>query len=59
MKKVRVLALVLTAAFLFAACGSDDSSSSGSPTTSGTAAGTSAELTPLTIGYSAWPGWFP
>lgn len=27
--------------------------------TAGSAATTTGDLTPLTIGYSAWPGWFP
>ena len=48
-----VSALVALAAL--AACGSDGGASTAPPSSS-TAGGA---LTPLTIGYSAWPGWFP
>ena len=67
------LALVATAAL--AACGGDDSSNdatTAAPATTGAAtattasgdattapAGDPAEMTSMTIGYSAWPGWFP
>ena len=58
-----LLALLGLAAALLAACGGDDSSDSAAPTSSadGSSSATSGggELTPLTIGYSAWPGWFP
>lgn len=60
-----LVAATLAATVLLAACGSDDESTSTSAapsaTSPDTAAGatTPAELTPLTIGYSAWPGWFP
>jgi len=37
-----------------AGCGSDDDDSGSSATTS-----SSGDTTKLTIGYSAWPGWFP
>lgn len=65
-------ALALTLAFASAACGSDDGDEAGAdePTTTeaggtattdapadGDAPETSGET--LTIGYSAWPGWFP
>jgi NitT/TauT family transport system substrate-binding protein len=55
-----LLALALAAALL-AACGGDDSSGSAAPAPTGgaSAATGSGESTPLTIGYSAWPGWFP
>ena len=57
-----MLALLGLAAALLAACGGDDSSDSAAPTSSAdgsSAASGGGELTPLTIGYSAWPGWFP
>lgn len=47
-------ALVLTAAAV--ACGGDDDAST---TTAAGGGSSSDELIPLTIGYSAWPGWFP
>ncbi len=51
-----VLATVVAiVALLAAACGGDDSSD-GSTTTDG---GSSDAPMALTIGYSAWPGWFP
>ena len=45
-----VLALVLVAA----ACGGDDDDSPGAASTGAEASGPA-----ITIGYSAWPGWFP
>jgi NitT/TauT family transport system substrate-binding protein len=58
---------LLVATLALAACGSDDESSDAStlPTTApadstgGSSTPDSGELTELTIGYSAWPGWFP
>ena len=64
---------LVVAVLALAACGSDSKSSSttaGPATTAASAATTAAapastpgttpgELTSLTIGYSAWPGWFP
>ena len=41
-----------------AGCGSDDDDSGSAATTSSEASG-SGGTTKLTIGYSAWPGWFP
>ena len=68
----RVVALLLAATAVLAACGSDSKSTSTTAapaaTTATSAAVTTAgsvapagdgELTSLTIGYSAWPGWFP
>lgn len=50
------LAAVLAAAgaLVLAGCGSDSESSS-----SGDGGGSSSEKQVLTVGYSAWPGWFP
>jgi len=66
---------LLLAALALGACGSDKKTATTTPATaapttaasSATIAGTTAasspatngELTSLTIGYSAWPGWFP
>lgn len=50
------LAAVLTVSFaLVAGCGGSDSASD---TAAGTTTATSSGA-PITIGYSAWPGWFP
>jgi NitT/TauT family transport system substrate-binding protein len=49
--RIRIVAAVLALSVVGAACGSD------SP--SGTAAADATGTTKLTIGYSAWPGWFP
>ena len=43
---------------LLAACSSDGSEASDS-TDGGDEAASTQDLIPLTIGYSAWPGWFP
>jgi NitT/TauT family transport system substrate-binding protein len=66
------VAPLLIAGVALAACGGDDSTTAATPadstiapTSADTAAASSAtteaagELIPLTIGYSAWPGWFP
>ncbi len=54
-RRTLLAAMSITALSLaLAACGSDASSSPASGT--GTAAASSE---PITIGYSAWPGWFP
>jgi NitT/TauT family transport system substrate-binding protein len=51
-----VLAALLAAlALLAASCGDDDDSADGATTTEAASGGDMA----LTIGYSAWPGWFP
>ncbi|MCU1500676.1 MAG: aliphatic sulfonates family transporter, periplasmic ligand-binding protein [Ilumatobacteraceae bacterium] len=57
----RFVAPVVLAAVVLAACGSGTKSTTTTATTATTAAGTqpAGELTSLTIGYSAWPGWFP
>jgi NitT/TauT family transport system substrate-binding protein len=66
------VAPLLIAGVALAACGGNDSTTAATPadstiapTSADTAAASSAtteaagELIPLTIGYSAWPGWFP
>lgn len=45
-----IAGLLVTAALLAGACGGDDDEP---------AADAAEELSTLTIGYSAWPGWFP
>lgn len=52
---VRLGALVGVAALVLAGCSSDDESAS--DTTAADSGSTSGET--LTVGYSAWPGWFP
>jgi NitT/TauT family transport system substrate-binding protein len=49
---------VLLAVALLAACGSDSTTSS-SPTAASSSGAPSGARDKLTIGYSAWPGWFP
>jgi NitT/TauT family transport system substrate-binding protein len=49
--RTRIVAAALALTLVGAACGSDSKSSS--------TAGDSGGATKLTIGYSAWPGWFP
>jgi NitT/TauT family transport system substrate-binding protein len=53
---VRLAAVAAVAALALAGCGSDDES--GSDTTAADDASSSSGET-LTVGYSAWPGWFP
>lgn len=56
--RTSLVALAAVLVLLTAACGkSDDSSSSDGG--SGSSGGGTEEATKLTIGYSAWPGWFP
>jgi NitT/TauT family transport system substrate-binding protein len=54
-RRIAAVAATLSVALLVSACGSSSSGSSTKATTATTAAG----ATHLTIGYSAWPGWFP
>jgi NitT/TauT family transport system substrate-binding protein len=51
-RSIRIVAAALALSLVAVACGSD--SKSGTAT-----AATSSKATKLTIGYSAWPGWFP
>jgi NitT/TauT family transport system substrate-binding protein len=58
----RLLALVLVPMLLLVACGGDDdsASSSASSTTAAGSSDTAADgVDKITLGYSAWPGWFP
>jgi NitT/TauT family transport system substrate-binding protein len=62
----RLLAGVVTALLVTAACGSDDgdepaAGDDATETTETTEAAASGETTgeTITLGYSAWPGWFP
>jgi NitT/TauT family transport system substrate-binding protein len=51
----RLLAVLLPLGLL-AACGDDDDASAG---TDGDGEAASGEVDSITLGYSAWPGWFP
>ena len=53
----RLLALLVVPALLVAACGGDDDDGAATATTSGGT--TAAAVDTITLGYSAWPGWFP
>ncbi|MEA3055574.1 MAG: NitT/TauT family transport system substrate-binding protein [Actinomycetota bacterium] len=55
----RLAALALVPIILLAACGGDDSSSAKSDASSSTTDGSSTSVDKITLGYSAWPGWFP
>ncbi|MEA2783670.1 MAG: NitT/TauT family transport system substrate-binding protein, partial [Rhodospirillaceae bacterium] len=51
-RRLLVAGLVAALALLVAACG-------GGSGGSGSGGDTAAAASPITIGYSAWPGWFP
>ena len=51
--KRRLVATAIVSASLLAACGGDDGAEGAA------AAGPAGGASELTIGYSAWPGWFP
>lgn len=53
----RLLGLLLPVALLAAACGGDDDSSAAAEDGASGAGGD--EVDTITLGYSAWPGWFP
>jgi NitT/TauT family transport system substrate-binding protein len=56
----RLLVALAALALLVTACGGDDESSdSGSGSSSGSESGSGGSGETLTLGYSAWPGWFP
>ena len=57
-RRTAAVAMALGLALLAAACGSS-SGSSGSATATSAKASAKAGSSHLTIGYSAWPGWFP
>jgi NitT/TauT family transport system substrate-binding protein len=63
LRSKRLLAGATALLLLTAACGDDDSEDAGASDTETTDAPTDSsgagELTPITLGYSAWPGWFP
>jgi NitT/TauT family transport system substrate-binding protein len=48
----------VVAAITFAACGGDDDGDDAADTSS-PASGEETSSEPVTLGYSAWPGWFP
>ena len=54
----RLPALLLVPIILLAACGGDYSTSAKSDASSSTTAA-STSVDKITLGYSAWPGWFP
>lgn len=53
----RLLALLLPLGLLAAACGSDGDATASA--TADTGAGAEEAVDSITLGYSAWPGWFP
>ena len=54
--RTAAVAVVLATALLASACSDDKSTTTAAASSSGAP---SASLDKLTIGYSAWPGWFP
>jgi len=54
-RRAWAVALVVTLALASAACGGDDDDSA----SGGDSGSPSEETTKITLGYSAWPGWFP
>lgn len=54
----RLVAVLLPLGLLAAACGDDDGASAGADAAEGEATG-GGEAHSITLGYSAWPGWFP
>src|SRR3954464_2147194 len=53
----QLLALVLLPALFLAPCGGGDDDADATATTAGGDA--AATVDKITLGYSAWPGWFP
>jgi len=58
MRRRLPLVILLVLALLAAACGGDDDDSASASGTSSTAA-SAEKVDKITLGYSAWPGWFP
>src|SRR6188472_3993019 len=59
MRRRLVIVLLVVLALVAAACGGDDDDSASGSGTSSTAASSSDAVDKITLGYSAWPGWFP